>query len=147
MFLLTHLSGDDQGLEWSRDVEMGGQRRHLRHLPRRLRRLLSRLQVARGRLPPRLGTGMKLEFDETLKYIFGQSVNGAKMLLFVHQTLPHAVHPLLPHPLHHEVAQLAAGPAPLPHVQAGVEVQRVKEGTIVFIRLQQVICNKCPNLV
>ena len=37
-----------------------------------------------------------------------------------------SVHPLLPHPLHHEVAQLAAGPAPLPHVQAGVEVQRVK---------------------
>ena len=32
---------------------------------------------------------------------------------------------LLPHPLHHEVAGHPADPAPVPHVQAGVEVQRV----------------------
>ena len=84
-------------------------------------------------------------------YIFGQSINSAivetKMFLLFHPTLLYPVHPLLPHPLHHEVAQLAAGPAPLPHVQAGVEVQRVKNVAIVFIRLQQVICNKCPILL
>ena len=66
--ILTSFSGDDQGLEWSCYVEMGGKRRHLRHLPRRLRRLLPRLQAARGRLPPRLGTGMEMEFDETQIY-------------------------------------------------------------------------------
>ena len=32
---------------------------------------------------------------------------------------------LLPHPLHHEVVGHPADPAPVPHVQAGVEVQRV----------------------
>lgn len=32
---------------------------------------------------------------------------------------------LLPHPLHHEVAQLAAGAAAVPHVPPGVEVQGV----------------------
>ena len=37
------------------------------------------------------------------------------------------VQPLLPHPLHHEVAGHPADPAPLPHVQAGVEVQGVEE--------------------
>ena len=35
------------------------------------------------------------------------------------------VQPLLPHPLHHEVVGHTADPAPVPHVQAGVEVQRV----------------------
>ena len=34
--------------------------------------------------------------------------------------------PLLPHPLHHEVVGDPTDPAPVPHVQAGVEVQRVK---------------------
>ena len=36
------------------------------------------------------------------------------------------VQPLLPHPLHHEVVGDPTDPAPVPHVQAGVEVQRVK---------------------
>ena len=33
--------------------------------------------------------------------------------------------PLFPHSLHHEVAGHPADPAPVPHVQAGVEIQRV----------------------
>ena len=36
-----------------------------------------------------------------------------------------SVQPLLPHPLHHEVVGDPADPAPVPHVQAGVEVQGV----------------------
>ena len=36
-----------------------------------------------------------------------------------------AVHPLLPHPLHHEVAGNPPDTAPVPHVQTGVEVQGV----------------------
>lgn len=40
--------------------------------------------------------------------------------------------PLLPHALHPEVAELAAGPAAVPHVSAGVEVQGVN-GWIYFL--------------
>ena len=36
-----------------------------------------------------------------------------------------SVQPLLPYPLYHEVVGHPADPAPVPHVQAGVEVQRV----------------------
>ena len=39
------------------------------------------------------------------------------------------VQPLFPHPLHHEVVGHPADPAPVPHVQAGVEVQRVNSIT------------------
>lgn len=40
---------------------------------------------------------------------------------------------LLPHPLHHEVAQLPAGAAALPHVPPGVEVQGVTQMACVLI--------------
>lgn len=60
-------------------------------MPSALRRMLSRLQNARWRLPASVGP----------------------------------VFALLPHPLHHEVAQLPASPAALPHVPSGVEVQGV----------------------
>lgn len=53
-----------------------------------------------------------------------------------------AVHPLLSHALHYEVAQLPAGLPALPHVPPRVEVQRVKHSKT--LRCQLVIMSLPP---
>jgi len=72
-------------------VAVDCKRRELWNLSHGVRRLLSRLQAARRRLPSSMGP----------------------------------VFPLLPHPLHRQMAQLSAGAATLSHVSAGLEVQGI----------------------